>query len=75
MTPHAFHETLDKIVPWLAFAYGAVMILVLSQPKLIQLANERLPEPHRSRFLAHGPLAWICLFVGATWILQGLWGF
>ncbi len=77
MAPHALHETLDKIIPWLAFGYGAVMIFVLQilmdSPAFAKMANERIPEPHRSRFFSHLPLAWICLLVGSAWILQGLW--
>jgi hypothetical protein len=77
MAPHALQETLDKLVPWLAFSYGAIMVFVLQflmdRPQFSQMARERIPEPHRTRFLAHLPLAWICLLAGSAWILQGLW--
>ena len=69
----ALHETLDKLVPWVAFGYGALMIFVAQQPALMKLAETRIPEPHRSRFLSHIPLAWGCLFAGGIWILQDLW--
>jgi hypothetical protein len=67
------HETLDKLVPWIAFAYGCVMVFVFQHPSLLKLAETRIPEPHRTRFFAHLPLAWICLFAGGLWILQDLW--
>jgi hypothetical protein len=73
MAPHALHETLDKLVPWTAFVYGVVMVFVFQSPMLLRLAETRIPEPHRSRFLAHMPLAWVCLFVGGLWILQDIW--
>jgi hypothetical protein len=49
------------------------MVFVFQSPTFVKLAETRLPEPHRSRFLAHAGLGWICLFVGGLWILQGLW--
>lgn len=73
MASHALHEWLDKLVPWVAFGYGCIMIFVFQQPALVKLAQTRIPEPHRSRFLSHMPLAWICLFAGGLWILQDLW--
>ena len=73
MAPHAFTDALDKVVPWVSFAYGCLMVFVFQSPTLVKLAETRLPEPHRSRFLAHAGLGWICLFVGGLWILQGLW--
>lgn len=65
--------TLDILVPWLAFAYGIVMVFVFQSPRLMELARTRIPEPFRSRFLAHGALGWVCLVVGGLWILQSLW--
>lgn len=67
------HETLDKLIPWIAFAYGCFMVFVFQHPSMLKLAETRIPEPHRTRFFSHLPLAWICLFAGGLWILQDLW--
>ncbi len=72
-TANSLHETLDKLVPWIAFAYGCIMVFVFQHPTLLKLAQTRIPEPHRTRFFSHLPLAWICLFAGGLWILQDLW--
>jgi hypothetical protein len=70
---HPTHVLLDLYVPWLAFAYGAMMLVVLSQPKLMAIAEQRLPPPLLAQFRAHQKLAWICLLVGSIWLLQSAW--
>lgn len=67
------HQLLDLYVPWLAFAYGALMLVVLSQPKLMTLAEQRLPPELLAQFRSHQKLAWICLLVGSVWLLQSAW--
>lgn len=64
---------LDAIVPWVAFLYGCVMIFVFQNQTLMKLAETRIPEPHRSRFLSNIRLGWVSFVVGGVWILQNLW--
>jgi hypothetical protein len=73
LAAHPTHELLDLYVPWMAFGYGAIMLVVLSQPRLMALAEQRLPPQLLTQFRAHQKLAWICLVIGSIWLLQGAW--
>jgi cytochrome bd-type quinol oxidase subunit 2 len=66
-------EQLDRIFPYICFAYGALMTLAMNSAWLVRIADERLPEPFQSRWRANRGLALVCLLVGAAWILQNLW--
>lgn len=69
LTPHV----LDSLVPWVAFIYGSIMIFVFQNQTLVKLAETRIPEPHRSRFLSNIRLGWVSFVVGGVWIIQNLW--
>lgn len=69
MTP----EALDRIFPYICFAYGALITFVLHQPALIRIADEKFPPEYLARLRGHRALAQVCLWVGAAWILQNLW--
>lgn len=68
MTP----EKLDYIFPFIVFFYGLIMVLVLENPYLIKIGEERLSQ-YYSGFLKHKPLAWMCFFVGGLWSAQNVW--
>lgn len=72
-SPNELQVLLDNLVPWVAFGYGCIMVFVMQNPTLMHLARTRIPEPHRSRFLAHSLMGWVCLFAGGLWIVQSLW--
>ncbi len=69
MTP----EKLDLIFPFLMFAYGALMTLVLHHPYLNELAENRLPSNVVAQMRGHRALALVCLAVGSLWSTQNLW--
>ena len=71
MTPHQ----LDMIFPFVVFFYGALMTFVLNQPRLMVLAEQKMPRPILDQMKGHRALALICLAVGFPWSLQNLWGF
>ena len=66
-------ETLDQIFPYFVFIYGALVSSVLASDSLSRLAETKLPSELRAQLFAHRPLAAICLWVGALWVLQDLW--
>lgn len=66
-------EKLDLIFPFLVFAYGAILTFVLHHPKLIELAETRLPYEIRQQMRAHRGLGLLCLVLGGLWSLQNLW--
>jgi hypothetical protein len=69
MTP----EKLDLIFPFVVFAYGVVMTLVLNSPLLSGLAENRLPPHIHHQLKAHRGLGLLCLVVGGLWSLQNIW--
>ncbi len=69
MTP----EKLDLIFPYLVFAYGTVMTLVLHHPFFMTLAEQRLPYTVVRQIQGHRGLGFICLIVGAVWSTQNIW--
>ena len=69
MTP----EKLDLIFPFIVFAYGAMMTLVLHHPFFVELAEQRLPSNVVTQIRGHRALALICLAVGSMWSTQNLW--
>ncbi|MCC7403665.1 MAG: hypothetical protein IT288_04625 [Bdellovibrionales bacterium] len=64
---------IDFIFPFVVFFYGALLTFVLSQPRLMTLAEERLPPAILSQMRAHRVLAWTSLVTGFFWSLQNLW--
>jgi hypothetical protein len=69
MTP----ERLDFIFPFVVFAYGAVMTLLLHTPYFMELSERRLPSPITQQIKGHRGLGLLCLIGGALWTLQNLW--
>jgi hypothetical protein len=66
-------KELDTIFPYVCFAYGVLMTLVLNSPVLVALAESRLPPPLVHQWKGHRVLGLVCLWVGGFWILQNLW--
>lgn len=66
-------EKLDMFFPFLMFAYGAVMTLVLNTRILTELAERRLPYAVHQQMMAHRALGLFCLIAGGLWSLQNLW--
>ena len=68
MTP----EKLDFIFPFFVFFYGLMMVLVLENPVLVRLGEERLGQAFQ-QMSKHKHLGWICFFVGGLWSAQNVW--
>lgn len=68
MTP----EKLDFIFPFFVFSYGLLMVLVLENPVLVRLGEERLGQLYQN-MARHKNLGWICFFVGGLWSAQNVW--
>ncbi len=66
-------EKLDLFFPFLVFAYGAIMTLVLHLRPLSELAETRLPPALGQQLKAHRGLGLLCLVVGGLWSVQNLW--
>jgi hypothetical protein len=66
-------DQLDRIFPYVCFAYGVLMTFAMNSPWLARIADERLPLPVQERWRANRGLALVCMVVGAAWILQNLW--
>jgi hypothetical protein len=67
------YREIDFIFPFVVFGYGALMTFVLTNPRLMELAEKRLPSEIWSRFQSKRPLAVICFVVGGLWSLQNIW--
>ncbi len=65
-------EKLDYLFPFIVFFYGLLLLLVLENPVLVKIGEERLGAAfqHLSR---HKGLAWICFFVGGLWSIQNVY--
>lgn len=68
MTP----EKLDYIFPFVVFFYGFLVVLVLENPRLVRLGEERMGDMFQ-QLSKHRKLAWTCFFVGGLWSLQNIW--
>ena len=66
-------QQLDFVFPFVVFGYGAIMVFVLNHPKLMALAQERLPSETFASFQSKRLLSVICFIVGGLWSLQNLW--
>lgn len=64
---------LDFIFPFILFFYGALLTIVLHQDRLMNLAEQYVPEKIRSQMKSHRILAVFCLISGFFWSLQVLW--
>lgn len=65
-------DKLDLIFPFVLFAYGFVMTLVVSSTELISLAERTFPEKIVEQLKANATLGHICLIIGFFWSLQTL---
>ncbi|MCX7978695.1 MAG: hypothetical protein N2578_06785 [Bdellovibrionaceae bacterium] len=68
MTP----RELDFIFPFVVFFYGFFVLLVLENPALVRIGQERMPEA-LLRLKANKPLAWGSFFLGGLWVIQNMW--
>nr|WP_295902093.1 hypothetical protein [uncultured Bdellovibrio sp.] len=68
MTP----EKLDFIFPFVVFFYGLLMVLVLENPVLVRIGQERMGEAFHN-LSRHKTLGWVCFFVGGLWSAQNVW--
>jgi hypothetical protein len=68
MTP----EKLDFIFPFFVFCYGLLVVLVLENPVLVKIGEERLGSAFQ-QLSRHKGLAWVCFFVGGLWSVQNIW--
>ncbi len=68
MTP----EKLDFIFPFVVFFYGLLMVIVLENPYLVKIGQERMADQFQ-RLSRHKGLAWVCFFVGGLWAMQNVW--
>ena len=67
------YAELDYWFPFFVFGYGVLMTVVLFHPRLVELAEERLPYETLMAFKAKKGLALGCLLIGALWSLQNIW--
>jgi len=68
MTP----QKLDFIFPFVVFFYGLFMVLVLENPHLARIGQERMGDMFQ-QLSRHKNLAWVCFFVGGIWATQNIW--
>jgi hypothetical protein len=69
---HMTPEKLDYIFPFIVFFYGLVLLLVLENPRLVRLGEERMGTAFQA-MLKHKSFAWICFFVGGLWSIQNVY--
>ncbi len=69
---HMTPEKLDYIFPFIVFSYGLLMVLVLENPVLVRLGEERLGAAF-DNLMRHKSLGWVCFFVGGLWAAQNVW--
>lgn len=67
MTP----EKLDFFFPFVVFFYGLLLLLVLENPVLAKLGEERLGAAF-AQLSRHKGLAWFCFFIGGLWSIQNV---
>ena len=66
-------QNIETYFPYIVFVYGTILFFVLTNPKLEQIALDRLPQASWSYLKAHQPIAAISVIVGGMWILQRIW--
>ena len=67
------YQELDRLFPFVVFAYGAIMTLTLNSSWLMKIAEQRFPAQLHKQMNAHRGLGVICLCVGSLWCLQNIW--
>lgn len=68
MTP----QKLDFIFPFFMFFYGLMVVLVLENPALVRLGEEKLGTLYQN-LAKHKTLGWLCFFLGGLWSAQNVW--
>ena len=63
---------LDFYFPFIIFFYGLVLHFVLETPRLVALAQKRMPSQYAT-FEKHRPVAILALWVGGLWSLRNIW--
>lgn len=63
---------LDFYFPFIVFFYGFLVVLVIENPALARLGEQRLSFAWQGLRRRRG-LAWTCFFLGGLWSLQNLW--
>jgi hypothetical protein len=69
-------EKLDFFFPFVVFFYGLLLLLVLENPVLVKIGEERLGAVFKQamqQLSRHKGLAWICFFVGGLWSIQNVY--
>ncbi len=66
-------DKLDLVFPFVVFAYGVVMTVVLHAPIFAVLAEQRLSPQMREQLEKHRGFSVISLILGGFWTLQNLW--
>ncbi len=64
-------EMIDFYFPFIIFAYGCVLVLLLEVPQIMSFAKEKMPTYHQ-QFLKHRSIGFIAFFVGGLWSAQNL---
>lgn len=64
---------LDFAFPFFVFGYGILMLAVLNNRRIAQVAEQRLTTELWSSLQSKKLLAYVCFFVGGLWSLQNLW--
>lgn len=62
---------LDYFFPFFVFLYGVLVVFVIENQKLKDLAQRRHPDWHQ-RLSSHRVLGYVSFFVGGLWSLQNL---
>jgi len=65
-------EKLDFFFPFVVFFYGLLLLLVLENPALVKIGEERLGAAFQ-QLSRHKGLAWICFFIGGLWSIQNVY--
>lgn len=66
------HPQIDYYFPFITFFYGALILFVLTHPKLVEVGKNKMPEAYK-QLQAHQGLAWLCFVVGGLWSIQNIW--
>ena len=69
------YQRIDYLFPFVIFAYGFVVTVIVNTPFFVELADKKLPQYFKKQIMGHRALALICLLIGFVWTLQNLWYF
>ena len=66
-------KQIDYIFPFVIFAYGFIVTVIVNTPLFVELADKRLPQYFKKQIMGHRMIAMVCLVLGSFWTLQHLW--